>query len=528
MPTGNDGRMSEEGMNTKDDQQRGEMLSAYLDGALDDRLRIEVEQLLERDSDARQLLEQLRRTAVAIGRLPRHAAPASILDDLMLQVERNALLDTTVARPNERRDARRPIRALLSLAAMIVVVAGGMWYMRGGLEGPQSPLGQTVTPDRVASRDSGTAEESRTPSASPVAPGESALARRGARSRTGTGMLSDRDDVAAPSDERRAEAARIVTSPLSGNDLQAFQSTLLAAAQVPPFDDSEAELHQETIDAHPVRLQLQVRDAAQRTQVASRLATRWASTAAALRESGAAPVGAQASKQTAQLRGRSRTAARGGTEQLVVDVPLSALESMVAEVGALDEVGLVVALAAGPVAVEGAEPARETIRRAQAAWESQEAAESSPAGTGAFFSGLFKVIGVDPQALAPSSVADKADSETEFEVAEAGPEKPQPPTPSLVERRARKLEESSHREAAGKSLTDPVAEPSPSGLQAVTADAFVGPPMKQVSPSEPMVTVVIEVAVAADEFRSPPPPRHPGPRPNGAPPKPPVRHPVNH
>lgn len=527
MPTGNGQRMSEEGMTVFENQQQGELLSAYLDGALNDRHRVEVEQLLARDANARQLLEQLRRTAEAVGRLPRHAAPPSILDDVLMQVERNALLDTAVVRPIGQKGTRRHVRALLSLAAMIVVVAGGVWYMQGGLERRLSPPGSAATPDRVASLDSGTAEESRTPSASPVTPGESALARRGARSRAAPAVRSDHDEVAASPDERRADAARIVKSPLSGNDLQVFQSTLLAAAQVPPLDESATTLRQETIDAHPVRLQLQVRDAAQRTTVASRLETQWASGTAALRESGAAAVGAELSKQTAQLRGRSKTAARGGTEQLVVDVPLSALESMIADVGALHEDGLVVALAAGPVAVEGAEPARETLRRVRAAWESQEAAASSPAGTGAFFSGLFKVLGVDPSTLAPSPAADKAKPADKSSVAEAEPSQPQPPTPSLVERRARKLEESTGRSAIGESLPDPNAETGPSAPLPAATDAFVGPPMRQEMRPEPMVTVVIEVAVAADARRSPLQPR-PMPKPNAPPPKPPEKNPVNH
>ena len=64
-----------------DRDQLGEWLSAYLDGELDEQDTSRVESVLEADSGAREMLEELREMSAAVGALPRQNAPDSLEDD---------------------------------------------------------------------------------------------------------------------------------------------------------------------------------------------------------------------------------------------------------------------------------------------------------------------------------------------------------------------------------------------------------------------------------------------------------------
>lgn len=95
-----------------------EQLTAYLDGELSDADRLEVESLLQRDPEARRLLEELRRTSRLVASLPRGTAPAGLPGSVMARLERRELLGETSVQ------AKPPTRSSLEWVRPLAVAAG--------------------------------------------------------------------------------------------------------------------------------------------------------------------------------------------------------------------------------------------------------------------------------------------------------------------------------------------------------------------------------------------------------------------
>lgn len=111
-------------------EQLGEWLSAYLDGELTEGETVIIERALEEDAGARALLEELRRSASVVSSLPRHRAPASILEDVRFQVERAELLDDareSIPQPISR--SPRPAMRWAMAATVGFAAVGAMWMM---------------------------------------------------------------------------------------------------------------------------------------------------------------------------------------------------------------------------------------------------------------------------------------------------------------------------------------------------------------------------------------------------------------
>jgi hypothetical protein len=104
-----------------------ELLSAYLDGELDESARAEVVAYLERDAGAVQLLNELRETRSMLQDLPRQSAPSGFAEDVVSAVERQALLGGDSDMSGQLSPRRRwgPIRAAASVA--LLVGAAGLW-----------------------------------------------------------------------------------------------------------------------------------------------------------------------------------------------------------------------------------------------------------------------------------------------------------------------------------------------------------------------------------------------------------------
>ncbi|MFQ5494308.1 MAG: anti-sigma factor family protein, partial [Phycisphaerae bacterium] len=134
-------------MSSMNREQLGEWLSAYLDKELSAEESRRIEAILETDEEARRTLEELRRTASLVAALPSHGAPESVAENIRAQVERQALLgdSPTEAAPQRRRS---PLRAVLSLAAVLAVIVSGLMYITLG-----QPLGGgRPSGDQVAMR----------------------------------------------------------------------------------------------------------------------------------------------------------------------------------------------------------------------------------------------------------------------------------------------------------------------------------------------------------------------------------------
>jgi len=121
------------------DQQLGEWLTAYIDGELDAHERARVELMLARSAPARQMLAELRRTAELLRSLSRHAAQASIVEDVRHRLERNELLGEVDGQSSLRAGPLRTLMVLSGWAAMIALLAGGIWYVADLSRHAESP-----------------------------------------------------------------------------------------------------------------------------------------------------------------------------------------------------------------------------------------------------------------------------------------------------------------------------------------------------------------------------------------------------
>jgi len=108
-------------------QNLSELLSAYLDGELDEATAAKVVAHLERDANAGLLLRELRETRSMLQGLPRESAPADFAESVVAAVERQALLGDA-GDESSAGSARRRFGPIRSAAAIILLVgAAGSW-----------------------------------------------------------------------------------------------------------------------------------------------------------------------------------------------------------------------------------------------------------------------------------------------------------------------------------------------------------------------------------------------------------------
>lgn len=219
-------------MSTIDRDKLGEWLSAYVDGEVSEKQKELIERTLREDEGARRLLDELRMTVDAVSSLPRHAAPDSIAEDVQLHVERSELLSEP-GRPVSGRVGRRVlVPAVVSAAAVVGLSVGGLWIMLG-----RDLPGSGRTLDRLA--------------LGPEAPEEVASLKRG---RGGDFSAVSSEAEPAAGDE---EGNRLIATASFEQKLQAGMG--LASVRGHAFRNET------------VRLQVSVRDEAERDAVAERL-----------------------------------------------------------------------------------------------------------------------------------------------------------------------------------------------------------------------------------------------------------------
>lgn len=207
--------------------QLSELLSAYLDGEVDDRERALVERVLREDAPARRLLEELRRTVHAVGALPRHAAPPTLAADLQAQLERAELLGGAETHTVPVQERRAPWTAWLAMAAMLgVVVVAGWWFLVDrGQHGFGRAENKVATAD--ARRERVAADGSAPPSATIGATGKDAVASRTAAPTVESQLAAGVDPAALTRQSFAPEAVRLQVVAVNAAERDALAERLV-------------------------------------------------------------------------------------------------------------------------------------------------------------------------------------------------------------------------------------------------------------------------------------------------------------
>lgn len=107
----------------KDNLNIDELLNGFIDGELTQRQLNEVNRLVAHDPDIAKRLQELKKCKLLLGSMPCAEAPADMLEDIKLALERKTLLGHSADR--ERLNGARHLlfRKVLSAAAMLMLVA---------------------------------------------------------------------------------------------------------------------------------------------------------------------------------------------------------------------------------------------------------------------------------------------------------------------------------------------------------------------------------------------------------------------
>src|SRR5262245_22614809 len=103
-----------------------ELLTAYVDGELNERQRKAVTRLLNKSSEARAMLKELQENAHKLKKLPTHKVEPSLVEEIMKAIEE------AKAQPKQpvpvRRRAWLPYLAASLAAAILVAVIGVLYW----------------------------------------------------------------------------------------------------------------------------------------------------------------------------------------------------------------------------------------------------------------------------------------------------------------------------------------------------------------------------------------------------------------
>lgn len=353
-------------------QQLGEALSAYLDGELDEIETANVEQLLRDDRSVRDQLAVLQRTVKLARSLPRHGAPDSLAEDIQARFERSDLIGgfgEPIA-PDEPR--RTPLLAILSTAAVLAFVAGGIWFM--AMDAPSDA-------PSVRLADAGSMSKEALPDVGQSEKGRFADSRMKGRKR-----------------ELRAKKAAVPEAEnvfLASATLEQKLSTGIGIASI----------RSHSFDNEPVRLRLDSNDTRNGSSVTSRLMSR-------LKKMGVVDVASVSRMQGADAgkigslfyRGSShQNFSEGGGTQILVRATPSQLNELLGEVSRSGRAASFVKLTSGPLVVQGLVDVRGALTRL--GWRGDVAVD--PLGA------LASVLGADQDDSTVSFSFDRAEAAAE-------------------------------------------------------------------------------------------------------------------
>lgn len=318
-------------------EQLGEWLSAYVDGELDEEQTRKVEDILRKDEAARRLLNDLRRVVSTVQSLPQHPAPESIAADVQLHVERSQLLGDPDERIIDAERKRSPVWGILSTAAVFALVIGAGWYLaemyRRGAPGTRVAVAPVDESEAVSKK-----ERLDDDSALEADPGEELRGQ--------------------PSTEKLLASANLEQKLMAGMGWGVVQN--------------------HTFENEPYRLQVNVRTAAERDAVTSRLVSFLSKQQLADASASQSPTeGASASAAPARFffQGRANSNFAAANEsQILLRASPRELEAVVDELSTGAPERSQIAFVSGPVTIAS----RNGIRRALRGMVPEEA---PPAGT---------------------------------------------------------------------------------------------------------------------------------------------------
>lgn len=326
-------------MTEVDQEKLGELLSAYLDGELDDQQLQWVERLLKENDSARCLYNELQQTSQLVATLPRQKIPTSIAEEFQLHQERDELLGEPITLQTDTGQRRTPFKAILSIAAAItVIVIGGFWMTRENEQVPRGPGGDVLA-----------FAESDESNPNPI---QSFEFKRGSRISSKT-RSNSHPTIQSLSGEKTAGAETFQNKDLStklklGTNVQAIQTHAFAG---------------ETL-----RLKLKVYDASDRDKLAARLVKHFSK---------------RSIQDLSQSPGHSSMNSRSGSfyyqgksgvnftnknqSQIIVRVPLEEMNNLLDELSRETDMDDRIAIAAGPLTFQGLSRARSLLQRHESA-----------------------------------------------------------------------------------------------------------------------------------------------------------------
>ncbi|MBI4716460.1 MAG: hypothetical protein HY763_01530 [Planctomycetes bacterium] len=490
------------------DQDRlSELISAYLDEELDARERAFVEHLIRTDSGARQLHEELRRTAALVASLPRRQAPPSLASEVMRQVERAELLAEPVRR-TVRGGSRRVLVGVLSMAALLaIVVTAGLWYGRAALA--PRPLGT----DQLAS-----ASRHERDTGGPAANG----ARRSSNAGVDAGEAQPPEVSDAECEEFQQQWVAAAVGPEGyGSSGAAAPSWESRGPQTPSFAPARP----------PVRVEVAVSDAKAQRAVLGKLSAQFTQAVTDTQHFEEVAAGAETRSRRTPAP-PEQTALSGGPDgpgRLLVRVPQSQFNQLVDAVVEATNGGARVSFVAGSTVIRGVGNARKAAARIGAeplvrgvarpaetqqpvspavpkvAEVRKDSAAADDAGLAAppggdLWAGMVRALGIEPEEpigatdsrAAPKKEESTSEGASQREAAHTAEE------PSLVARKLKELDESSARRRPERTATaEPPSVPGDVGRATeVSADASGEWSAGTTPLPEPVVTVVLDVVVA--------------------------------
>lgn len=468
-----------------DAQQLSALLSAYLDGELDAARTQDVERILRDNAGARRLLSELEKTVEAVSSLPRHAAPRSISEDIVLQLERSDLLGDATESRTVSPGRRSPVGAILLMAAMLgLVVTCGVLFMREGdtkapgfredvVASADQPSRNEDWPENPSIRGSGATTEAR--GLEPTAATRDAALPKRRR------LMKDRDDLRVQThvEDPIAGTAKDRGEPVGGDPSPAPADRLAFAdiGEKLAIGVEVDSLRSHRFENETIRLRVTLPDAGRLNEVAASLVSHLAGCDVvdlADREPGSA----QSVTQRFYYQGVEGVNYDSDGHQFLVRVPSSELGVLLRQVSSEVEDEADVEFAAGPLVFRGVGEVRRTLNRLGGSGRAEsiktEHVDSSADRKGhdvghaggssdrgmppgdELFANLLAALGMEPTDV-PAITA--WESATPGEVGERAAELRDSAEPaSLVDRRLKQLEKSKKRPAASKRRARPLTK----------------------------------------------------------------------